>query len=203
MHRPLSSVVAVLGALALLGGCGSDDDSATTTTTTTTIGATTTTAPAETVPDGTDVEEWAESFCADLATWREGIRAGDPGVEDLDPEDPAAARTAVVDVLDGLERETDALIAATEDLDPPAIDDGEAFVDALLTRFEGVSAAAASAREDVEALPTDDPAAFQAGVADAVAGVQDQINLFATSFSVVDDTFDDPDLQAALAASCT
>lgn len=202
MSRLPTSVLAALGALVLLAGCGSDDDAATTTTTSTTTEATTT-VPAETVPEGTDVDEWAESFCADLDTWRADVASEVLGVEDLDPEDPEAAKATVLDALEGLQRATDTLIVATEDLDPPAVDDGEDFVAALLARFEGVAAAAASAREDVGALPTDDPAAFQAGVADAVAGVQDQVNLFATSFSSVDDTFDDPDLQAALAASCT
>jgi hypothetical protein len=200
MHRSLPSVLAALGALALLSGCGSDDDSAATTTSTTEA-PTTTSEPAETEPEGADVDEWAESFCADLDTWRAGI--GDLEVDAPDPEASEAARAAAIDRLDGLEQETDTLIATTEDREPPAIDDGEAFVRALLVRFEGISSVVASTRDEVEALPTEDPAAFQAGLDDAVENLQDQINLLAESFEAVDDNFDDPDLQAALEASCT
>jgi hypothetical protein len=131
------AVVACVAALALVSaGCGGDDDSSSA-------------APAE---------EWADSFCSALTTWRNDLEAAAEPLSDLSSLSEESIRQAADDAKNA----TDALAESMRSLGAPDTSSGdqvETAVDDLSTELESGAQEIEDAVADVSSV-ADVPAAL-------------------------------------------
>lgn len=151
MRTALVRMTAVLAIVALASACGGDESSTPSSDGETTSGA---------EPAGSSsAEEYAAGTCTAINDWITGLTASAAGLSDV-PSDAAAGQTVMLDFLDGVIDDTDALIGEIEALGVPDVADGEAASAALLTTLEQVRDLYQELRDGVADLDTSDPTAF-------------------------------------------
>ncbi|MGH9049796.1 MAG: hypothetical protein ACRDY4_08715, partial [Acidimicrobiia bacterium] len=128
-------------------------------------------------------DEWVESLCTSLTTWRDDLTRARTDNEvtegGLDER-----RDAVVSYLRQVTRDTDALLKRLERDGTPGVPDGKAVARAFRRGFRQARAAFADARKEVENLDTDRRRKFE----NALEDIRDDITEGAEA---VDETFDD------------
>ncbi|MGQ0837192.1 hypothetical protein [Actinokineospora sp.] len=151
MVRRLAVVVAVLS-LGLVGCSGSNDSGGSRTSGTTT----TTTAAA----GGGDAVAWAEQVCAVVAPESAALSAG----PDIDPSDPAKAKTNMVAYLDTLVSALDRMIGGVRAAGAPPVPDGQAAADTAIKALDGARTTVGTAKTNFEKADASTVAGLQTGL---------------------------------------
>lgn len=211
MRRLLFVLVVLLTVVA--GACGSSDEDRSDRGATEPAdriggeGSTTDVAPPSPGDEGSDpvaVSDWADHFCGAFQAWLDGVdAAGTDLTASIDPGNIENAKAAIVGLFDDVADQTETLVEELGNGGAPDIDDGGRFLSELVGRFEDFHAAITDARTEAAAVDTTDPVRFQATVTELVATFQAETESVSTSFSELDATYADVDLNAALASSCS
>ena len=147
-------VAAVLAFVVLAGACSKSSSS---TTAGPASGDATSSSPAASAPSAA---AYVKDACTAMTDWLTAIqtRAGD--LSSISGGDVAAAKTAMLDFLDGVLTDTDTMVSTVEGLGAPDVTDGASAHEALVGVLKQARDLFGGFRDDVADLPTDDPQAF-------------------------------------------
>jgi hypothetical protein len=166
MRTTLIRLIALLAIVALAGACSSDSGSSVASGDGETSSETT---PPEPV-GGSSAEEYATGTCTAINDWITSIQDRATGLSDV-PPDATAGQDVMLDFLDGVISDTDALIGEVEALGVPDVPEGEAASEALLGVLGQVRDLYQGIRDSVADLDTSDPTAFASALGELSTGL--------------------------------
>jgi uncharacterized protein YoxC len=179
----LALTVAVL----VLGGCSSDASSSTSagaSTSATSSGAT------------TSANDFMAGFCGALTDWSDAIRQRQ-GSFTPDTDDIESLKQSWLDFLDGVNEDTDAMLAKLHDLGTPDVPNGEETVTKVIDALETLGASFQDLRDRSADLPTTSSAAFTQQFGTLLTSFQNDVSSFGDSF----DKLQSDELESAFSAA--
>jgi uncharacterized protein YoxC len=179
----LALTVAVL----VLGGCSSDASSSTSagaSTSATSSGAT------------TSANDFMAGFCGALTDWSDAIRQRQ-GSFTPDTDDIESLKQSWLDFLDGVNEDTDAMLAKLHDLGTPDVPNGEETVTKVIDALETLGASFQDLRDRSADLPTTSPAAFTQQFGTLLTSFRNDVSSFGDSF----DKLQSDELESAFSAA--
>jgi hypothetical protein len=141
-------------------------------------------------------EEYATGACTAINDWITSITTRASGLA-VEQTDPAAGQGFMLEFLDGVITDTDAMITEVEALGVPDVEDGEAASTALLGALSQVRDLYQGLRDSVADLDTSDPTAFATALSELTTGLDSGSGDVGSAL----DEFQNGDLAAAFQAT--
>ena len=190
LRSAVRRLAAVLAVVLLAGACSSNSSSGT-------AGGPTSAETGGTQPAQVlSAEEYVKDACTAMTDWLAAIQARSADISNLPSGDAEAAKSAVLDFLDGVIADTDSMVSTVDGLGPPDVTDGAAAHDALVNVLSDIRDIFQGARDDLDALSTSDPQAF----AEALAQIGNDISSSSSSVGSAFQDFQNAELDAAFGA---
>ena len=145
--------------------------------------------------DTVSAEDWAKSVCSDIKDIEQRIEDETQNLgNSIDPNDPAGAKDAVVELLETLEGTMGDARQAFEEAGTPDVDGGEELADDIQQAFTDAEEAIGNTVDDARDIPTDDPAALATEMQKIGQSLQENTDLEGT-FDDLEDRFDETGLK--------
>ena len=150
----------------------------------------------QTTSSALGAEDYVKSACTAMADWLAAIQARAGDLSNLSSGDTEAAKTAVLDFLDGVIADTDTMLSSVDGLGAPDVTDGAAAHEALVGVLSEARDLFQGARDDVDGLSTADTQAF----GEALTQIGDDLSSSANSVGSAFADFHNADLDTAFQA---
>jgi hypothetical protein len=164
-------------AVLVLAGCSSDSSSSLSS-----VGPSSSSSSSSSSSAGTvSANDFMAAFCGALTDWSQAITqrqgAFKPDTADLD-----ALKQSWLDFLDGVNDETDAMLAKVHDLGTPDVPNGEQTVSTVIDALESLGASFKDLRDRSADLPTTSPAEFTQRFQTLLTSFQSDASTFGQRF---------------------
>jgi uncharacterized protein YoxC len=120
-------------------------------------------------------------FCGAVTDWSDSIQQRQSGFNP-DTSDLDAMKQSWLDFLDGVNEDTDAMLAKLHALGTPDVPNGEETVSAVIDALEEFGASFKDLRDASADLPTTSPAEFTAKFQELLQSFQSDVSSFGDSF---------------------